>query len=79
MTETEREGRELVAEVREAAARHKLSWGLLVPNAFEIDLGAEHGEEMAYRDMAEAKRRLRGHICATYGITAAELCGLASV
>jgi hypothetical protein len=79
MTETEREGRDLVADVRAAAARHKVSWGLLVPNAHVVDLGAEHGEELAYQDMAEAKRRLRDHICAAYGITAAELGSLAGM
>jgi len=79
MNETEREGRDLVAEVRGAAARHKVSWGLLVPSPHVVDMGAEHLEEMAYRDMADAKRRLRDHICETYGITAAELCSLAAV
>jgi hypothetical protein len=79
MNETEREGRDLVADVREAAARHKVSWGLLVPSPYVVDLGAEQLEEMAFQDMAEAKRRLRDHICTTYGITAAELCSLASV
>jgi hypothetical protein len=79
MTETEREGRDLVADVREAAARHKVSWGLLVPTPHVVDLGAEHVEEMAFQDMAKAKRRLREHICATYGLTVAELCSLAGV
>ncbi|HEY0314734.1 MAG TPA: hypothetical protein VGC28_00545 [Sphingomonas sp.] len=71
------DGKILVGEVREAAARHKIVWGALVPNAHRIDLGAEAAEELAYQDMAEAKRRLRDHICETYGITAAELCSLA--
>ena len=79
MSDSEREGHDLVADVREAAARHKVSWGLLVPSAFVVDPGAEHVEEMAFQDMAAAKRRLRDHICETYGITAAELCSLASV
>lgn len=78
MDDTQREGRDLVADVREAAALHKVSWGLLVPSPHMVDLGAEHVEEMAYQDMAEAKRRLRDHICATYGISASELCSLAS-
>jgi hypothetical protein len=78
MTETEKAGRALVAEVREAAARHKVSWGLLVPSPHVVDLGAEQIEELAYQDMTEAKRQLRDHICETYGITAAELCSLAS-
>jgi hypothetical protein len=79
MNAIEQEGRELVDEVREAAARHKVSWGLLVPSPHVIDMGAEQLEELAYQDMAEAKRRLRDHICDTYGITAAELCSLANV
>lgn len=73
------DGHALVAEVRAAAARHKLSWEQLVPSPFVVDLGAEPIEELAYQDMAESKRRLRDHICETYGITAAELCSLASL
>jgi hypothetical protein len=73
------DGRALVAEVRAAATRHKLSWGMLVPSPFVVDLGAEPIEELAYQDMSEAKRRLRDHICETYGITSAELCSLAGV
>jgi hypothetical protein len=79
MTKERTEGRALVAEVREAAARHKVSWELLVPSPFVVDLGAEPIEELAYQDMAEAKRRLRDHICKTYGITSTELCSLASL
>ena len=72
-------GKVLVQDVRDAAARHKVSWGVLVPSAFVVDPRAEEAEEEAYQDMAEAKRALRDHICETYGITAAELCSLASV
>ena len=73
------DGRALVEDVRNAAARHKVSWGVLVPSAFVVDPRAEEAEEEAYQDMAEAKRALRDHICQTYGITAAELCSLASL
>lgn len=73
------DGRNLVRDVRDAAARHKVSWGVLVPNAFIIDARGEAAEEEAYQDMAQAKRALRDHICETYGITAAELCSLASL
>jgi hypothetical protein len=73
------DGRLLVDQVREAAARHKVVWGALVPSPFAVNLGAEAAEEEAYQDMADAKRRLRDHICATYGITAGELWSLASV
>jgi hypothetical protein len=74
-----REGRELVLEVREAAARHRIVWGVLVPSPHEVNADAEEAEESAYRDMAEAKRRLRDHICETYGITASELCSLSGL
>ena len=73
------DGKVLVQDVRDAAARHKVSWGVLVPSAFVVDPRAEEEEEEAYQDMAEAKRALRDHICKTYGITAAELCSLASL
>ena len=73
------DGKVLVQDVRDAAARHKVSWGVLVPSAFVVDPRAEEAEEEAYQDMAEAKRALRDHICKTYGITAAELCSLASL
>jgi hypothetical protein len=74
-----REGRELVANVRAAAARHRIMWGVLVPSPHEVNAEAEEAEEFAYQDMADAKRRLRDHICETYGITAAELCSLAAL
>jgi hypothetical protein len=73
------DGRDLVQDVRDAAARHKVSWGVLVPSAFVVDLSAEAAEEVAYQDMTDAKRALRDHICRTYGITASELCSLASL
>jgi hypothetical protein len=73
------EGQELVAEVRAAAARHRIVWGVLVPSPHEVNPDAEEAEEFAYQDMAEAKRRLRDHICQTYGITAGELCSLAAL
>ncbi len=72
------DGKALVQDVRDAAARHKISWGVLVPSAFIVDAHAEEAEEVAYQDMAVAKLLLRDHICATYGITAAELCSLAT-
>ncbi|KRB91579.1 hypothetical protein ASE22_06290 [Sphingomonas sp. Root720] len=74
----ESEGRQLVQLVREAALRHATSWEALVPNAFEIDLDAEEAEESAYADMALAKRALRDHICAVYGISLRELGSLAA-
>lgn len=72
------DGHDLVAEVRAAAARHKLSWGVLVPDAHRINQDGEEAEEAAWQEMAAAKRRLRDHICRTYGITAGELCSLAT-
>lgn len=77
MTETEDRARALVAEVREAARAHKLTWEALVPNRFEVDLAHEAAEDAAYADMAEAKRRLRAHICDTYGLSIRELSSLA--
>jgi hypothetical protein len=71
------DGRDLVAAVREAAARHNLTWEALVPDAFRIDHAHEEAEELAYAEMESAKDRLRQHICATYGISHRELTGLA--
>jgi hypothetical protein len=79
MKDDQNDGRALVAEVRDAAARHKMSWAQLVPSPYVVDLGAEPSEELAFQEMAGAKRRLRDHICTIYGITAAELCSLAHV
>lgn len=70
-------GRTLVALVREAARRHGLTWDVLVPSAFEVNLAAEDAEEAAYAEMAQAKAALRDHICDTYGISIRELNALA--
>jgi hypothetical protein len=71
------EGRQLVMAVREAAARHRLAWGELVPTPHEVNCAAEAAEDAAYAEMEAAKQALRAHICALYGISAAELCSLA--
>lgn len=73
------EGRLRVADVRAAAAAHRSSWEALVPSHFEVNLDAEAAEEAAYSDMAEAKARLRDHICETYGISIKELSSLAMI
>lgn len=72
------EGRKLVEAVRQAALKHAASWESLVPNALEMDLSAEDAEEAAYAEMALAKRALRDHICAVYGISFRELSSLAT-
>lgn len=77
MEEEIAKGRTLVADVRQAATAHGLSWAALVPNPFELNLNAEAAEEQAYADMAQAKAALRDHICAVYGISPAELFSLA--
>ncbi len=77
MEEEIAKGRTLVADVRQAARAHGLSWAALVPNPYEVNLGAEAAEEEAYADMARAKAALRDHICEIYGISSAELCSLA--
>lgn len=71
-------GRALVAEVRSAAARHRLTWEAMVPDPHTVDLTHEPAEEAAYAEMNAAKRRLCDHICATYGLSVDELIGLAS-
>jgi hypothetical protein len=71
------EGRHLVAAVREAAARHRLAWGELVPTPHLVNHAAEDAEDAAYAEMEAAKQQLRDHICDFYGISAAELCSLA--
>ena len=71
-------GRALVSEVRAAAERHRTTWEALVPDHFTVNLIAEPAEEEAYAEMAEAKHRLRDHICATYGLSVRELISLAS-
>ena len=70
-------GRDLVAKVRTAAARHNATWEALVPDQFTVNLLAETAEEQAYLAMAGEKQRLREHICATYGISIRELASLA--
>jgi hypothetical protein len=70
------QGRELVAAVRAAAARHRIAWGELVPTADTVNCAAEAAEDMAYAEMEEAKQRLRDHICELDGISSAELCSL---
>lgn len=72
-------GRDLVAAVREAAARHNATWEVLVPNPYIVNQSAEAAEEDAFQEMAEAKARLREHICDTYGISISELSSLAVV
>lgn len=72
-----KEGQNLVAAVRAAAAAHSLSWELMVPDHVTINLAAEAAEEAAYAEMARHKRALRDHICATYGISVRELTSLA--
>lgn len=71
------DGRHLVSQVRDAAARHNSSWETLVPSSFEVNLEAEAAEEAAYAEMARAKRALRDHICEVYGISIRELSSLA--
>jgi len=73
------DGPELVRAVRLAARAHAISWEAMVPDSFTVDLTAEAGEEAAFADMAEAKRRLRDHICDTYGVSIRELANLAIV
>jgi len=71
------EAKQLVEAVREAARRHNQTWENLVPDAFRVDFAHEEAEELAYAEMAAAKRALRDHICETYGITIRELASLA--
>lgn len=71
------EARQVVEAVRAAAAVHNATWESLCPDPFTVNLSAEAAEEAAYAEMAAAKRALRDHICATYGISARELASLA--
>ncbi|NIJ07283.1 hypothetical protein FHS31_000879 [Sphingomonas vulcanisoli] len=71
------DGHALVAEVRKAARAHGDTWEALVPPHLAINLDAEEAEEAAYAEMAQAKRRLRDHICEMYGISMRELSSLA--
>jgi hypothetical protein len=72
------EAKALVAAVRAAAARHRTSWEALVPDHFTVDLLHEPAEEAAYAEMTDAKRKLRDHICAIYGLSVRELISLAT-
>lgn len=74
--EQKRNGKALVAAVREAARRHNTTWEALVPDHLTIDLAHEAAEEQAYAEMAEIKAALRDHICETYGISMRELSNL---
>ena len=74
--EQKRNGKALVAAVREAARRHNTTWEALVPDHFTIDIDHEDAEEEAYAEMARAKTALRDHICETYGISMRELSNL---
>ena len=71
------DAKELVDSVRAAARRHNRTWESLVPDGFRVDFAHEEAEELAYAEMAAAKRALRDHICETYGITIRELASLA--
>lgn len=71
------EARALVETVRAAAERHNLTWNALIPDRFTVNAAAEAAEDAAYAEMAQAKRALRDHICATYGISIDELSSLA--
>ncbi|WP_298814365.1 hypothetical protein [uncultured Sphingomonas sp.] len=71
------EARALVEMVRAAAERHNLTWDALIPDRFTVNAAAEAAEDAAYAEMAQAKRALRDHICATYGISIDELSSLA--
>ena len=73
------QGKDLVVAVRRAAASHNSTWEALVPNRFDVVESAEAAEEEAFQEMAEAKKRLREHICETYGISIRELGSLAAV
>lgn len=71
------DGRALVAAVRRAAAVHDATWQAMVPDQFTVSVAAEAAEEDAYLAMAVEKQKLRDHICATYGLSIADLAGLA--
>lgn len=71
------DAKELVESVRDAARRHNKTWENLVPDEFRVDFAHEEAEELAYAEMATAKRALRDHICETYGLTIRELASLA--
>ena len=73
------EGRILVTVVREAAKKHNVTWGMLVPAPDKVNDWAEPIEEAAFQELAVAKHELRQHICETYGISVTELANLAIV
>ena len=73
------EGRILVTVVREAAKKHNVTWGMLVPAPDKVNDSAEPIEEAAFQELAAAKHELRQHICETYGISVTELANLAIV
>lgn len=73
------DGHDLVEAVRAAARVHADSWEALVPDRFVVNLAAEAQEEAAFETMAALKRRLRDHICETYGVSIRELANLATV
>ena len=73
------EGQALIEAVRAAARAHGASWQAMVPNSFVVNADAEADEDLAFTAMAEAKRRLREHIAATYGVSIRELASLAEV
>jgi hypothetical protein len=77
--ERERDGKALVAAVREAARRHNTTWEALVPDPLTVNLAHEEAEERAYTEMAKIKAALRDHICDTYGISMRELTNLAAL
>ena len=77
LLQDQEDGHALVAAVRRAAAVHDVSWEAMVPDQFTVNLLAEAAEEQAYVAMADEKRRLREHVCATYGISIRELASLA--
>ena len=73
------EGRILVTFIREAAKKHNVTWGMLVPAPDKINDWAEPIEEAAFRELAAAKHELRQHICEMYGISVTQLANLAIV
>lgn len=64
-----RDGRELVAPVHAAAAVHKTTLAVLVPDRFVVNLSEEEADGVAYEEMSTAKADLREHIYHNYGIS----------
>ena len=77
--QTKDEGQALVEAVRAAARAHGVSWQAMVPSSFVVNADAEADEDVAFAAMADAKRRLRAHVLATYGVSIGELANLAEV